>query len=144
MGLCAGAYAHHLTADPLRKEARMETPNATSANAALWAHYINAQYGRWLAPFGGVLASGLIGIGLANLYAAIYGDFVNRLFATNARQVTDFAQKSGADVLPRWTAVPLPAVANDTLPPWLRVARHEAADEQRTREQSSTLVGAAM
>jgi hypothetical protein len=122
----------------------VDAPNATRANSALWAHYIEQQWGGALTPFGGVLASGLIGIAVANMYAAAWGDFIGRLFASNAPAVTKFAQENVADVLPPWPATPLPE-ASDTVPPWLRVtleeieaadrARGDGAREERGRER---------
>jgi hypothetical protein len=100
----------------------MDTPNATRANAALWAHYIDQRWGSALSPVGGVLASGLIGIGIANMYAAFWGDVIGRLFAANASQVTRFAQENVEDVLPPWPATPLPETDQDALPPWLRIS----------------------
>jgi hypothetical protein len=100
----------------------MDTPNATRANAALWAHYVDQRWGGALSPVGGVLASGLIGIAIANMYAAFWGDVIGRLFAANASQVTKFAQENVEDVLPTWSATPLPESDQDALPPWLRIS----------------------
>lgn len=118
----------------------MDATNATRANAALWAHYIDQQWGSRLTPFGGVLASGMIGIGIANMYAAFWGDVIGRMFAVNAREVTKFAQASVPDVLPVWTATPLPPPSPDNVvPPWLRIINYDA----REREASAAeLVGA--
>jgi hypothetical protein len=97
-------------------------PNATRANAALWMSYVDQQWGRALAPVGGALTAGLLGMALATYYTAFWSDVIGRLFAANAASVTAFAQQSGADVLPRWTAVPLPPrTPEDAIPPWLRI-----------------------
>lgn len=102
-------------------------PNATRANSALWMSYIEQQWGRQLAPFGGTLTAGLFGMAIASYYTAFWSDFIGRMFAANARQVTEFAQQSGADVLPRWTAIPLPAPsAQDAIPPWMRILGEDA------------------
>ena len=117
-------------------------PNATRANAALWAHYVDQQWGGALTPFGGVLASGLLGIGIANLYAAAWGDFVGRLFAANARPVTKFAQENVPEVLPVWPAVPLPPSTRETVPAWLRAGFDESRQRDRER-RGAALAGAA-
>jgi hypothetical protein len=118
----------------------MDTPvDATRSNAALWARYIDQQWGGALTPVGGVLTSGLIGIAIANAYAAFWGDFVSRLFASNAAQVTKFAQEHVDDVLPPWPATPLPHPDQATVPPWLRVTLDEIdarERDQRAREAS--------
>jgi hypothetical protein len=119
----------------------MDTPNATRANSALWAHYIDQQWGGALTPVGGVLASGLIGLAVANMYAAFWGDLIGRLFAANAQQVTKFAQENIADVIPPWTATRLPEEEQDAIPPWLRVTLHEIDAAERAR-LSETLVPA--
>lgn len=115
----------------------MDTPNATRANAALWAHYVDQEVGRSLAPVGGVLASGMLGIAIANAYAAFWGDVIGRLFAANAPQVTTFAQEHVAGALPPWPATPLPPAEQDAIPPWLRVTLDDidAADRERISEQ---------
>jgi hypothetical protein len=112
----------------------MDSPNATRANAALWAHYIDQQWGNALTPVGGVLASGLMGIAIANLYAAFWGDVISRLFASNAADVTRFAQENVEDVLPPWPATPLPEAEQITIPPWLRVALDEIDAAERERQ----------
>ena len=118
----------------------MDATNATRANAALWAHYIDQQWGSRLTPFGGVLASGMIGAGIANMYAAFWGDVIGRLFIANAREVTEFAQTSVPNVLPMLTATPLPPPSpEDAVPPWLRII----SDAARAREASAAeLIGA--
>jgi hypothetical protein len=59
---------------------------------------------------------------IASYYAAFWSDVIGRMFAANARQVTELVQQSGADVLPRWTATPLPPPSpEDAIPPWLRI-----------------------
>ena len=97
-------------------------PNATRANAALWMSYIDQQWGAALTPIGGTLTAGLFGMAIASYYTAFWSDVIGRVFAANARQVTEFVQQSGADVLPRWTATPLPPLSpEDAIPPWLRI-----------------------
>ena len=119
----------------------MDTPtNATRSNAALWAHYIDQQWGGALSPVGGVLASGLLGIAVANAYAAFWGDVVSRLFASNAPQVTKFAQENVADVLPPWPATPLPEPEEPAIPPWLRVALDEIEEREQTTVREAALV----
>ena len=119
----------------------MDTPvNATRSNAALWAHYIDQQWGSVLTPVGGVLASGLIGIAVANMYAAAWGDFIGRLFASTAPLVTKFAQEHVADGLPPWPATPLPETSEATIPPWLRVTLDEIDAAEREREQDLLVV----
>ncbi len=119
----------------------MDTPeNATRSNAALWAHYIDQQVGPALTPFGGVLASGLVGIAIANVYAAFWGDVVSRLFASNAPQVTKFAQEHIEDVLPPWSATPLPEREQTSIPPWLRVALDEIDAREAARPREAALV----
>ena len=112
----------------------MDTPNATRANSALWAHYVEQQWGAGLKPFGGVLTSGLIGVAIANMYAAAWGDVIGRLFASNAPHVTKFAQEHVADVLPPWPATPLPKADEDAIPPWLRVTLDEIDAAERAEE----------
>jgi hypothetical protein len=64
----------------------------------------------------------MLGMAIGSYYTAFWTDIIGRMFASNAREVTEFVQKSGADVLPRWTATPLPPPAPaDALPPWLRI-----------------------
>lgn len=119
----------------------MDTPeNATRSNAALWAHCIDQQWGSALTPFGGVLASGLMGIAIANAYAALWGDVVSRLFASNAPEVTKFAQEHVEDVLPPWTATPLPEAEQPSIPPWLRVALDEIDARERAQPREAALV----
>ena len=100
----------------------MHASTATRANRALWSHYLQHQWGPLLAPFGGESAAALIGDAIALWYEAAWGDFVDRLFATNAQGVTRFVQESGADVRPTPERSPLPAARDefDTPPPWLR------------------------
>lgn len=118
----------------------MDATNATRANGALWARYVDQRWRRQLTPFGGVLASGLIGIGIANMYAAFWGDVIGRMFALNARQVTEFAQASVPDVLPVWTATPLPLPSpEDIVPPWLRII---GVDPPERDASAAALVGA--
>ena len=119
----------------------MDTPtDATRSNAALWAHYIDQQWGSALTPFGGVLASGMLGIAIANAYAALWGDVVTRLFASNASQVTKFAQEHVEDVLPRGSATPLPEPEQAAVPPWLRVALDEIDARESVRRREAALV----
>jgi hypothetical protein len=109
----------------------MDTPDATRANSALWAHYLEQQWSAWLTPFGGPAAAALIGAGIANFYTVMWGDFVTRLFASNARGVTRFVQESGADVEPTWAATPLPEPsAAAVVPPWLRAVLDEIPEER--------------
>ena len=103
----------------------MDTPDATRANSALWASYLNEQYGGLLAPLGGVAAGMALGAAIAGAYTAVWADVIARMFAANAGDVTRFAQSSGANVRPRWSATPLPPTALDEPPPWLRDALDE-------------------
>ena len=103
----------------------MDTPDATRANSALWAAYLEDQYAGLLAPLGGVGAGMALGAAVAAAYTAFWGDVIARMFAANAGEVTRFAQASGADVRPRWSATPLPPTALDEPPPWLRDALDE-------------------
>jgi hypothetical protein len=103
----------------------MATIDATRANAALWETYVEERYGTLLATMGLPAMTGLLGTAIATYYVAFWGDVIARLFATNAGQVTRFVQESNAEVLPRFSATPLPPTALDEPPPWLR----EALDE---------------
>jgi hypothetical protein len=116
----------------------METPNATRANAALWEQYIEEQYGRMLTAMGMPAMAALMGAAIANYYAAFWGDIIGRMFATNARDVTRFVQDSSADVLPRWTATPVPPQALDEPPPWLRDALDEIDRRQERQRAAAT------
>jgi len=109
----------------------MEAVDVSRANSALWTQYLEQQYGFWLAPLGGPAAAALLGTAIAATYGALWGDFIARLFATNAGEVTSFVQSSGAHVRPRWSALPLPPTALDDPPPWLR----ETLDEIARREE---------
>jgi hypothetical protein len=112
----------------------MATIDATRANAALWEHYVEQQYGNLLTTIGLPAMTGLLGTAIATYYVAFWGDVIARLFATNAGEVTRFVQQSGANVQPRFSATPLPPTALDEPPPWLR----EAMDEiNRRREEPS-------
>lgn len=117
-------------------------PNATRANSALWMSYLEQQWGRQLAPFGGTMTAGLLGMAIASYYTAFWSDFIGRLFAANARQVTEFVQQSSAEVLPRWTAIPLPLPSpEDVIPPWLRILG-EVPVERAQSEAERVPVGA--
>jgi hypothetical protein len=119
-------------------------PTAARANQALWMHYLDAQWDAQLRPFGGVLAAGMLGMAVANYYTAFWGDVIGRMFAANARQVTEFVQASGADVLPRWTATPLPPRApEDAVPPWLRILGEDAPRANVPAAEERATVGAA-
>jgi hypothetical protein len=118
-------------------------PNATRANSALWMSYIDQQWGRQLTPIGGPLAAGLLGMAVATYYAAFWSDLIGRMFAANAREVTEFVQQSGADVLPRWTATPLPPPSpEDAIPPWLRIMG-DAPPQFATANAARVTAGAA-
>jgi hypothetical protein len=122
----------------------MDTPNATRApdptraNAALWAHYIEQQWGAALTPVGGALASGLMGMAIANAYALVWGEFIGELFSSNAPQVTSFVREQRAAERLAHRAVPLP---QPVAPPFYRVARRDAVERVRERELMPVAVG---
>lgn len=96
----------------------MDTPDPTRANAALWSHYIDQEYGRWLQSFGGVFASGMLGIGIANIYGAIWGEAINRAFIENAPAVNAFVRAPRSS-----TSLDAPAASlarPDAIPAWTR------------------------
>lgn len=122
----------------------MDTPDPTRGNAALWAQYIEQQWGTALTPFGGVLASGVIGFAIANLYAVAWGDVVGRLFTSNFADMPPVAHDADADVTLRPAMEVPPPHEPEPAPAWLRVAVEQAVVQiearQREREELLLLV----
>ena len=65
----------------------MDAPDATRANSALWASYLDDQYNAWLAPMGGAAAGMALGAAIASAYTAFWADVIGRMFAANASGV---------------------------------------------------------
>ena len=119
----------------------MDTPDPTRANAALWATYIEQQYGAALTPIGGVLASGLMGFAIANVYAAAWGNVIGQLFTSNFADMPAVVHDTDVEVtLSAPPEAALPPVEGQAPPRWLRVAMDELDEKDREREREDLLL----
>ncbi|MDP9238831.1 MAG: hypothetical protein M3P30_15765 [Chloroflexota bacterium] len=68
----------------------MPVQDATAANAALWSHYFENEWGRLLEPIGQQYAAQMLGAGIAGWLAIITAPQIAWLYERNAAVVSQY------------------------------------------------------
>lgn len=72
----------------------MPVHDPTAANTALWARYLEDQWGPWIDPLGQRYAAHAIAAAVAGWLTLTYAPRVRRLYDENAPEVSRFAEEA--------------------------------------------------